>query len=401
MPIALLHWFSVLLALLPLPPKVAPADPAVLPAAMWAVRSLVYVRHQPNDKVEKAGALRIGGQVQVNSVARDADGNHPWALINGGGAVPLAALKPLNERPNRAKVQAAEATFVYGRVITADAAEYAAPDLHSAERGHQRAARLLAFVPDAPLQAKGWLWRAAGGYMRTSDLKMLTPSLFAGEHNPTLPLAIVRRKTQLQTAEGRKLPLWVSRYDRLPVLHERGAMVEVKDGFLPHQRVRIAYAPQRPAQIPAHARWMHVDLGEQVLVAMEGATPVLATLMSSGRSPHQTTKGVFRIYAKTVHSTMRGPGPTGYRAEGVPWVMHFFRGEALHGAYWHDQFGVVKSHGCLNLAPADAKWLFEWVPPELPKGWYTLLAGSTDPAVYIAIDLGRSGSAPLRSDAPN
>ena len=57
----------------------------------------------------------------------------------------------------------------------------------------------------------------------------------------------------------------------------------------------------------------------------------------------------------------------------VPWVQYFTEGYALHAAYWHDDFGVPRSHGCVNLAPLDASWLFEWTDPEVPEGWNAAL----------------------------
>jgi lipoprotein-anchoring transpeptidase ErfK/SrfK len=50
-----------------------------------------------------------------------------------------------------------------------------------------------------------------------------------------------------------------------------------------------------------------------------------------------------------------------YSLEDVPWIMYYDDARALHGAYWHNNFGYQQSHGCVNLAPADAQWLFEWV----------------------------------------
>ena len=53
----------------------------------------------------------------------------------------------------------------------------------------------------------------------------------------------------------------------------------------------------------------------------------------------------------------------------MPWTMYFHEDFALHGAYWHDGFGRARSHGCVNLAPADAKTLYEWAEPRVPPGW--------------------------------
>src|SRR6185437_6031612 len=54
----------------------------------------------------------------------------------------------------------------------------------------------------------------------------------------------------------------------------------------------------------------------------------------------------------------------------VPYIQHFHEGYALHGAFWHDEFGHPRSHGCINLAPADAAWLFEWTDPVVPPDWH-------------------------------
>src|SRR4029077_15506633 len=50
------------------------------------------------------------------------------------------------------------------------------------------------------------------------------------------------------------------------------------------------------------------------------------------------------------------------------------KGLALHAAYWHDGFGHARSHGCVNLAPRDARWLYFWSDPQVPPGW-TMTAG--------------------------
>ena len=54
----------------------------------------------------------------------------------------------------------------------------------------------------------------------------------------------------------------------------------------------------------------------------------------------------------------------------VPYVQYFTEGYALHAAYWHDSFGRPRSHGCINLSPLDARWLFHWTDPPLPEGWH-------------------------------
>jgi lipoprotein-anchoring transpeptidase ErfK/SrfK len=67
-------------------------------------------------------------------------------------------------------------------------------------------------------------------------------------------------------------------------------------------------------------------------------------------------------------TTRRGSG--GFELRDVPWIQYFAAGYALHGAYWHDVFGTPRSHGCINLAPIDARYVFFWTTPTLPEGWH-------------------------------
>jgi lipoprotein-anchoring transpeptidase ErfK/SrfK len=54
----------------------------------------------------------------------------------------------------------------------------------------------------------------------------------------------------------------------------------------------------------------------------------------------------------------------------VPYVEFFTQGYAFHAAYWHDAFGTARSHGCVNLSPLDARWLFHFTEPAVPQGWH-------------------------------
>jgi lipoprotein-anchoring transpeptidase ErfK/SrfK len=59
----------------------------------------------------------------------------------------------------------------------------------------------------------------------------------------------------------------------------------------------------------------------------------------------------------------------------VPYVQYFKEGYALHAAYWHDGFGTPRSHGCVNLSPLDARWLFSWTEPSVPSAWHGAMSG--------------------------
>jgi hypothetical protein len=73
--------------------------------------------------------------------------------------------------------------------------------------------------------------------------------------------------------------------------------------------------------------------------------------------------------------TMRR-GASDFELRDVPWIQYFAAGYALHGAYWHDVFGTARSHGCVNLAPIDARYVFLWTDPPVPAGWHGINVGS-------------------------
>jgi len=143
--------------------------------------------------------------------------------------------------------------------------------------------------------------------------------------------------------------------------------------------VRVARKTPRPDGVGPADRWIHVDLGQQTLVAYRGDRPVLATLVSSGKEGYEPPLGTFPIFAKHVSTTMNATDAIDgfYEVEEVPWTMYYWESYALHGAYWHNDFGKPKSHGCTNLSPPDARWLFHWSSPRVPEGWHASLGKGT------------------------
>lgn len=119
----------------------------------------------------------------------------------------------------------------------------------------------------------------------------------------------------------------------------------------------------RPAEVGDGERWIDVNLTSQTLTAFEGNTAVLTSLISSGTWLHPTVTGQYRTYIKYESQTMNGYLlGYDYYLEGVPHVMYFYRDYAIHGAYWHNNFGTPMSHGCVNVNLTDAAWLYEWAP---------------------------------------
>jgi lipoprotein-anchoring transpeptidase ErfK/SrfK len=142
----------------------------------------------------------------------------------------------------------------------------------------------------------------------------------------------------------------------------------------------------KPSALPSYAakstHWIDVSLLQQTLVLYEGTRPVYATLVSTGRDglgepgkTLSTPQGTFRVYQKHVTTTMDSDvADSEFELRDVPWVMYFQSGYAIHGAYWHDDFGRARSHGCVNLSPIDARYVFRWSTPEVPEHWHSVNA---------------------------
>lgn len=129
-------------------------------------------------------------------------------------------------------------------------------------------------------------------------------------------------------------------------------------------------------------KWIEVYLSRQKLVAYEDGKPVFEALVSTGIARYPTVVGRFRIYLKLLYSDMAGPG---YYLRDVPYVMYFYRGYALHGTYWHNNFGRPMSHGCVNLRVEDARWLFYWTEPALPVGAGFVYSSPDNPGTLVVI----------------
>jgi hypothetical protein len=173
-----------------------------------------------------------------------------------------------------------------------------------------------------------------------------------------------------------------------------GGVLEARDGsWVPESAVRvIAKRTSFPSFATGDRKWVDVSIKQQALVAYIGRRPVYVTLVSTGRSgmadpaeTDATVRGTFMIYQKEVSSTMDGDEDRSdsFNLHDVPFVQYFNKGYALHGTYWHDEFGKTRSHGCVNLAPADAAWLFEWTDPEVPRDWHGVINKERGTVVYV------------------
>ncbi len=134
-------------------------------------------------------------------------------------------------------------------------------------------------------------------------------------------------------------------------------------------------------------KWIEVSIPEQKVRAWEGNKKVMEFLISSGKwAP--TPTGEFRIWHKTRNQAMSGGSKelgTYYYLPNVPNNMFFYKGYALHGAYWHNNFGQPMSHGCVNAPLASAAQIFDWAGPVLPEGVNTIHSTPENPGTRVLV----------------
>lgn len=225
-----------------------------------------------------------------------------------------------------------------------------------------------------------------GAYARKYQLKQKDSPDFRGRvltGAKDLPLYFVRRELPLMKRETEgsdvlipteNTPERLSTHPFVEQVHIGNKIYYVDNEGLLMRGYAVGKARKlkRPPGVSAKERWIHIDLSEQTLVAYDGDEPLFATLVSTGKEEGMTPVGVHRVQTKLVASSMRDQPQEdeAYSIDDVPWTQYFSGSVALHGAFWHAGFGQVRSHGCVNLSPADARWLFGFTDPPLPQGWH-------------------------------
>ncbi len=237
-----------------------------------------------------------------------------------------------------------------------------------------------------------------GRQVMMKDLRPVTPSRFAGARVDDRGLSfgwVVKEDAPVysQADTGSKIVARRPRYARMPLASRDGpqGFYRVGEGWMADTDLRVPSPANRPTEVAREEAWIDVELASQTLVAYEGDRPVFATLVATGvgaqGSAFATPKGIHRINAKLVATTMDNLSHTDvvpYSYEEVPFTQYIGR-VALHGAFWHDQFGAPRSHGCINLSLADAEWLFAFTRPTLPEGAREAAASVQRPGTVVRV----------------
>jgi lipoprotein-anchoring transpeptidase ErfK/SrfK len=198
----------------------------------------------------------------------------------------------------------------------------------------------------------------------------------------TVPYSITRLQPSLWAKNGYRIYFGTTHWVKGINInrHEKSIWYEIYDFHLrktfyaeaADMRL-VPYDEQTPLspEVPESSKYILVDTATQSVTAFEGETAVLAARCSSGGKRTKTPLGDFLTYHKgaTIHMTNDGAAGAGrsFDLPGVPWVTFFTStGVSFHGTYWHNDYGTPRSHGCVNLRPEDARFIYRWSSPRVP-----------------------------------
>lgn len=292
----------------------------------------------------------------------------------------------------------AEPALVYARVVTGNVPIYQHPV--QASQGISPTKRLetgyvwVSLASPRPVQQNQQRWYVINEdeYIQADYLEVYNPSKFQGIALSTPKrLAWIIFDTWSSARPGEppgEDSLLLKRYTVL-VVHETRLVKDRtwyrvgEQHWLEQGMVGVVTPKPRPEGVAPGDKWIEIDLYEQTLAAYQGDRLVYATLISSGLPWWKTEPGLFRIWLKVDRAKMSGREgkPDYYYLEDVPWTLYFNEEFALHGAYWHDRFGLAHSHGCVNLSLADSRWLFDWADPVGHRSWN--LATKENPGTWV------------------
>ncbi|HSD88261.1 MAG TPA: L,D-transpeptidase [Kofleriaceae bacterium] len=412
------------------PPTEHPSAPVTPPDFPEGTRSLeltrtVPVRLEPGDDSKRIGTIAIDTRVGWQRTAKAKGCSKPWVEIRPRGWVCSENVRPSKSPPLGREVPQLDrgeiVPGIYGRVTAAGAAIYAlekpedkkpkkkadkkGPVTSPSEVDGTAPAKDARMVEVAPIMGTltvrqyeevtvggkvYWKTSPKGNeYVLASMVSVHHPSEMMGSRlgddtGWKLPVAFVWPRNNWQQAWTYQKPNAIVNRQLvartpLPILDvfndKAGKASAFKIGeaeWISAADVRVFQAVEPPPLLRPNERWIDVDLDNQILVAFEGTLPVYATMVSSGAKETPTATGLYRIWLKESEADMKNlKAEDPYSVATVPWTEFFYSEDdlALHTAYWHDAFGKQRSHGCVNLAPRDARWLYYWSDPQMPPGW--------------------------------
>ena len=397
-----MHALLVFVAL-PITPSPSTPDPDIHGVVRFTGTTIVY--KTPSKQADRAGIVGGGTRSAVQHTAPAGDGcTKDWIEIEPRGWACGTSVAVTEEASTRAAPpsltdDAEPELGVYGAVYGKDVVAYdSRADAAAGENGHAvgRATSVRAAGTTAIDGRTFWI-TTEGLLIDATSIAQMAPSKFHGAAIPP------------EGIDGKLAVAWVHRHDkprdaavlrdaaghvtgevgprvRVTVKEITDTAVRITDSdWIAREDVRVASVAAPPPGVGAHEKWFDVDLDEQILVAYEGTRPVYATLVSTGKTNHATPEAIARISSKLRTADMNSTKIDVYSVADVPWTMYYDNNFALHTSYWHDGFGDVRSHGCVNLAPRDARALYGWSSPDVPPGWIAVYGDDDNPGSLVRV----------------
>ncbi len=270
--------------------------------------------------------------------------------------------------------------YNYAQVMSDNAPVYATLDdavgKSNKHRNIESGFDFISYLEYVEVKGHRYFQLRSGEWMYGGDLSRISVPRFQGleiNGNPDRPFGWILHPTETKRTPGYETQDYTGhrlvRYDQIQIYATE--IIDDAEWYLigPDEWVEQTLLGRVMPRVAApngvdNGRWIEINLFEQTIAVYENETLVYATLISTGLPGWWTRPGLFQIYVKLEADTMRGAFEPDradfYYLEDVPYTMYFDEARALHGAYWHNGFGYPRSHGCVNLAPGDAQWIYNW-----------------------------------------
>ena len=136
-------------------------------------------------------------------------------------------------------------------------------------------------------------------------------------------------------------------------------------------------------------KWIEIDISDQKIYAWEGSRKIYEFSISSGRPGYDTVRGEFRVWRKVRSQRYQGGSRERgdyYYLPNVPFSLFFYKGFAIHGAYWHNDFGIKRrSSGCVNLKIPEAEQVYNWASPAMPADVKAINSTPENPGIRVVV----------------
>ena len=373
---------------------------------------------QPDTESDDIGTIRKDARAAVLEDAPEAAGcKTRWLHIAPRGWACDATTEPTTESPTKQQTfkitdidESPAVTGVYGVVRGKERMVYDSTDDAKSGTGRAVTGNLsVRAAGSVTIDGKRY-WRTTGGdLVDSSSIATFSPSKFRGHviEDDVMPVWVRDRDKARDPIDVRAKP---SKHAKVvgklegrsivTILEERDGFARVdEDAWVERRDLRATTRTEPPPGTGEDEKWFDIDLDEQTLVAYEGTKPVYATMVSTGKWDHPTPVLIARVQSKLERTTMSSDKQDVYSVADVPWTMFYDGNYALHTSYWHDGFGQQRSHGCINLAPFDARLLFRWSSPDVPPGWIAVRGDEDHPGSLVRVHSKKLGEPTFRGYA--